>query len=787
MSIRKITVIILLTISTFHTYSQSRVYHVSKNGNDNNPGTKISPFRTLQKVSEILNQGDSCIVHAGVYRELLSPKNNGLQNKPIVIMAAKGEKVIISGMETINKWKEGGSNTYKAKVPWTLGESNMVLINSTIGFEARFPNKTNLDPFDIQGGEIIEEGLSRGESEIHSNPYRFKTEIIPEKWASENLKDGKIWVLAQHKWGAWTAPVEGYNAKEKMLYFTKFGRDSLSVASNHNPNMMNKAYGRSIFYMFGSKVFLDAPNEWYFDKKAKELYIILPDNKKPIKGQVEFRKRTVAIDLQNKKFWKVSGFEIEGGTINLGNAENCTISHCKISYFWVSFPTQSASAMNDNNSGIVISGKNNVIQYSELAYSAGAGITLSGENNQVVNNLMHHFDYIGSIRAGAINVSGIGHQISHNTIHSVGRDCIKLGGANQTICYNNIYNPGLICEDVGVLYSGGTDYEMMQIHHNLVHNDNSLKKSALGIYFDNFTNNGIAHHNIVWGIKEGIRLNRPGNYHLIYNNIVVEINNAYGPWQGSATQFGSAIVNNFTLNPIRANAEVFLANNVIGFPFDTKELLSIKGEISEGINKYGFPKYVGAFSDETDNWTAGHDFNRTSIPLISRELPFMRNYIENGSFEWQRNRSHMSADNNRIDHWEKSGEAELNFSAGFNIPGPDTRNSIFGNSLLLKSDGAGISQKVKGLKPDFLYKIGVYVHFEETGEVILSVQSTQIHQSVSSNDFPTKAGWKLLVLSFRTGLKDVESTVQIRNIGNRNVYLDNIGLVPDLEKAEKEK
>jgi hypothetical protein len=778
----------LLTILTILACSHSKVYHVSKNGDDNNPGTISAPFRTLEKASKVLNHGDSCIVHAGVYRECFTPLNNGTRKQPIILIAAKGELVTISGMEPVNDWEACENNIYKAKVPWTLEESNLVLINNILGFEARFPNKTNPDPFDPQGGEIIEEGLSiMDESEPHENPYRFLTDIIPEKWSTEDLKDAKVWILAQHKWSAWISQILRYDSKTKALFFKPFEPNNTWVSSNHNPNILDKHRGGNIFYMFGSKIFLDAENEWHYDKLNRELSLMLPNGRKPKDGEVEFRKRESAIDLRDKKFWEISGIEIVGATINMNDAENCKISNCRLKYFWHSIPDQSQFAAN-GNSGIIMGGENNTFQNSELSYSAGSAFTLSGSNNHIVNNLIHHLNYIGSASYGAINTAGISHQIIYNTIHSTGRDCIRLNnGGGHIVAYNNLYNPGLICEDLGVIYSGGTDYENMEIHHNLIHNDNHPKQSVLGIYFDNFTNNGIAHNNIVWGIKEGIRLNRPGNYHQVYNNIVVEINNAYGPWQGSATQFGSAIVNNFTINPIRANPEVFKANNSNGFPFDTLILVSVKGEIIKGINKYGFPNYVGAFSNETDNWKAGHDFSRTSVPKISREIPFMRNYIENGSFEWQINRYQKLVDKSRIDCWEKSGEVELSYSAGFNIPGPDTRNSVFGNSLLLKSDGAGINQRIKGLLPDFPYKIGIYVHSGDSSEVILSVQSKQIQQSVSSNDFPTLAGWKLIVLCFRTSLQDVETTIQIRKIGNSNVYLDNIGLVPDLEKEEIEK
>jgi len=779
--------IILISLLSFHSHAHSSVYHVSKDGNDTNPGTKFSPFKSLKMASEVLKPGDSCIVHTGIYRECFSPKNNGKKDKPIVLMAAKGEKVIISGMEPVCGWIAAENKIYKAKIPWTLGESNMVLIDNIISFEARFPNKTNMNPFDPQGGEIIEEGLSLGaESEPHDNPYRFLTNVIPDKWGDEDLKEAKVWVLAQHKWSAWISNVMEYDNKKKSLGFKPFDPGRNWVRSNHNPNFMNKNRGKNIFYLFGSKVFLDAENEWYYDKLNNELLLLPPSGRKPNDEQVEFRKRETAVDLNNKKYWHIEGFHILGATIDLSKAENCLITSCQLKYFWQSIPSQSPFA-GQGNTGVIMGGANNIIQNSELSYSAGSAITISGNNNKIINNLIHHHNYLGSILYAAIIINGIDHQIKYNTIHSTGRDIIKMNGGRGEIAWNNLYNPGLICEDLGVLYSGGTDYENMQIHHNLIYNGNDSKQSVLGIYFDNFTNNGIVHHNIVWGIKEGVRLNRPGNYHQVYNNIVIEINNAYGPWQGPETQFGSAIVNNFTINPIRANDEVFKTNNFIGFPFDTLRRSSVKNALTEGINKYGFSKYVGAFPDENESWAVGHDFSRTSIHETDRKLPFMRNYIENGSFEWQMNRHQKIVDKSRIDFWEKSGEVELNYSSGFNIPGPEARNAIYGNSVLLKSDGAGIGQTVEGLKPDFPYKIGVYVRTEDSDEIILRVQSTQIHQSLSSNDFPAKAGWKLLVLPFRTGPQDEKIKVRIRKIGNSNVYLDNIGLVPDLENAKKEK
>jgi hypothetical protein len=236
-----------------------------------------------------------------------------------------------------------------------------------------------------------------------------------------------------------------------------------------------------------------------------------------------------------------------------------------------------------------------------------------------------------------------------------------------------------------------------------------------------------------------------------------------------------------------ANDEVFKANNVRGFPFDTLNFLALTAEPSEGFNKYGFPDYIGAFPYGSENWTGevGHDFNRTSIPPVDRELPFMRNYVKDGSFDWGRDRRGNLVDVTQEEFWEESGEVELSYSPGFNFPAPDTRNSVYANSMLLKSDDAGISQTVKGLKPDFPYIIGVYVRTYGTAECIMSVKSSSAQNEVSSEGVTVVEGWKFFTLPFRTGQGDTEVRVQILKQGDGDVYLDNIGLVPDLEMAEK--
>lgn len=94
-----------------------RVYHVAKTGSDLGNGTKEAPFLTINKAASIAVAGDTVIVHEGVYREWVKPKNSGLSNtRRITYQAAEGEKVVIKGSERIQNWRHVEGSIWKVQL-----------------------------------------------------------------------------------------------------------------------------------------------------------------------------------------------------------------------------------------------------------------------------------------------------------------------------------------------------------------------------------------------------------------------------------------------------------------------------------------------------------------------------------------------------------------------------------------------------------------------------------------------------------------------------------------------
>ena len=92
-------------------------YHVSKKGDDNNPGSKTAPFKTISKAATIALPGDVITVHEGTYRERVNPLNGGLNDQQrITYRAAQGEVVWIKGSEVIKNWKRYKGDVWKVSI-----------------------------------------------------------------------------------------------------------------------------------------------------------------------------------------------------------------------------------------------------------------------------------------------------------------------------------------------------------------------------------------------------------------------------------------------------------------------------------------------------------------------------------------------------------------------------------------------------------------------------------------------------------------------------------------------
>ncbi|MFG1604965.1 right-handed parallel beta-helix repeat-containing protein [Actinoplanes sp. NPDC049265] len=96
-------------------------FHVATTGSDDADGSSKEPFRSINRAAAAARPGDTVVVHAGEYREWVTPRHGGLSdNRRITYTAAHGEHVVIKGSERITGWANEGGTVWRAEVPNTL-------------------------------------------------------------------------------------------------------------------------------------------------------------------------------------------------------------------------------------------------------------------------------------------------------------------------------------------------------------------------------------------------------------------------------------------------------------------------------------------------------------------------------------------------------------------------------------------------------------------------------------------------------------------------------------------
>src|SRR5579859_4840169 len=85
--------------------SFSKTYYVDNSdasADDNGPGTRTRPFRTINKAAALLQPGERVVIASGTYRECVRPARGGTSpSQMISYEAAPGAKVVIKGSEVL--------------------------------------------------------------------------------------------------------------------------------------------------------------------------------------------------------------------------------------------------------------------------------------------------------------------------------------------------------------------------------------------------------------------------------------------------------------------------------------------------------------------------------------------------------------------------------------------------------------------------------------------------------------------------------------------------------------
>lgn len=524
----------LFSISLF-----SKNIYVAKNGNDNKAGTEAQPYRSIQKAAQVAQAGDIVYIKAGVYRETVTPANNGTAANPIIFRAYGDGEVTISATEPVLNWSIHSGSIYKATATMPLGIANMLYFDGVAMDLARWPNNTDNNRYTIDAKPVTGGSASHVEA----------PDVLDIDWSG-----GYIWYLGAHSGASWTRPITSSSASR--VDFTAV--DITKWPFNpHNPTVFRNG-NRGRFYLLNALGALDHEREWYY--KNNTVYFKAPGNANPNNATVEYAAREKTINI-TKNYIEFDGINAFGGKVYV-KGKNASIKNGVFRHCLETIDDLNNTSAQIGNGAFDVLGDYTTIENNIIEYGSANGIVVKGssggKNSVVRNNIIRHFNTIGNhsslIRSTADNV-----KVLNNTCYSTGRDGLYINAYNCEVAYNDVYQAMKINNDGGVFYVVGNDNQKnTEVHHNWFHDSDGPDYAdgrCAGIYLDNDSKGYDVHHNVVWNVTwTGIQTNWDVWDNEIYNNTLWNVEEAMGAWLPNRSGYQTTIqrtkiYNNFASEP----------------------------------------------------------------------------------------------------------------------------------------------------------------------------------------------------------------------------------------------
>jgi len=522
--------------------------HVSPQGNDAQDGSAERPLATLEaardKVRRLLEKGPASlggiavVVHGGDYlrRETfeLGKADSGTADRPVVWRAAPGQMPRLLGGIPLEGF-------VPVSDPAVLQRLDAEARKKVVQVDLRAKGVQDF-------GTLRSRGFGRPTVPAHCElffqgkpmplarwPNEGRWEHIagfPEDTADNDGHGGKIGRLSEGFYYAgdrprrWKDPTElwvhGYwawdwaNSYERVETLD-LQRRLIRTAPPHGLYGFRKGQR---FYFLNVLEELDAPGEWFLDRKRGMLYFWPPEPLASSTSVVLSR-----LDQPLVRISEASHVRIEGWTLEAGRASGVEIrggSHVQI---------VRCVLRNLGNWGVRIEGGvNHAVVACNVFDTGDGGVSLSAGNRQTLTpggHVVEHCHFARQARwskcyVPAVLMHGVGLTARNNLIHDHPHCAILFSGNEHRIERNEIHHIALETGDVGAIYTGRDwTFRGNRIRHNYIHHTGGVGMGSMGVYMDDCVSGTEVFGNVFYKVHWAMFIGG-GRDHRVENNIFVD-------------------------------------------------------------------------------------------------------------------------------------------------------------------------------------------------------------------------------------------------------------------------
>ncbi|GAA4192992.1 RICIN domain-containing protein [Microbispora amethystogenes] len=536
--------------STPASAATQATYYVAPDGNDANPGTITSPFRTLQRARDVVRTvnanmtGDIFVyLRGGTYSVSstidFTPADSGTNGYRITYAAYQNETPVLTGGVQVTGWTQHSGNIWKAP----LNRSNKLRALYVNDKRAFMASKT-MNSAGCYGTYTITAGQASWAWESGSQCAGAKYSLNDFPAVAANQDDIEIETAT-----TWTTAIVGVRqvtteGSNRIALFQQPGAAIAQGAFNGNAQV-----GGSHKVM-NAYEFLDAPGEFYFDKTSRTLYyyksgsedmttasVWAPNNVSTLLRvagtSTSSRARNITFSGLTVQHSDWNLFNVAGSVLKQAQQGNLgAIAYAKQNfhaYYYRNVDLAPGMIQVENADGLVL--QNNRIQHTGVD-----GITLANDvvNTQLIGN------YTNDIAGSAISVGHPQHvYIGDYTSTNREKYPVQVEGAPKNIEIKNNY-----IYDSAVLFNGHSPIsayfaDTLSIQHNRIEKT-PWSGITLGWGWWNFD-----------GSSGSIAPNRPTttakNNTISYNHIIdtVQRLSDTAPIYTLGNQPGTTITNNY--------------------------------------------------------------------------------------------------------------------------------------------------------------------------------------------------------------------------------------------------